>query len=72
LGTGSGKTLTFWIPLLFEKNSITILVRALNILEQQTAQRLNFAGVPALNMTRENATKHTFEVILVRYYFLLI
>ncbi|KIJ23948.1 hypothetical protein M422DRAFT_195320 [Sphaerobolus stellatus SS14] len=46
-GTGSEKTLTFWMPMLYEKNSITILVTALNILGKQTADILNKAGIPA-------------------------
>ena len=39
-GTGSGKTLTFWIPMIYEKDSITILVTALNVLGHQTAATL--------------------------------
>jgi hypothetical protein len=39
-GTGSGKNHTFWIPMLFEINSITLLVTALNILGQQIADQL--------------------------------
>ncbi|KIJ50792.1 hypothetical protein M422DRAFT_99776, partial [Sphaerobolus stellatus SS14] len=46
-GTGSGKTLMFWMPMLYEKKSITILVTALNILWKQTADILNKAGIPA-------------------------
>jgi superfamily II DNA helicase RecQ len=50
-GTGSGKTLTFWIPMIYEHQSITILVTALNILGQQTTDTLQQAGIPAINVT---------------------
>jgi hypothetical protein len=43
--TGSGKTLTFWIPMIYEKDNITVLVTALNILGQQTAQTLELARI---------------------------
>ncbi|KAI0738168.1 hypothetical protein C8Q80DRAFT_1060062, partial [Daedaleopsis nitida] len=34
-GTGSGKTLTFWIPLLFRPNGIQVIITPLNILGTQ-------------------------------------
>jgi hypothetical protein len=43
--TGSGKTLTFWIPMIYEKDSITVLVTALNVLGQQTAQTLELSRI---------------------------
>ncbi|KAJ7240892.1 hypothetical protein C8J57DRAFT_958654, partial [Mycena rebaudengoi] len=33
--TGSGKTLTFWLPLLFKPDGIQIVISPLNILRQQ-------------------------------------
>ncbi|KAF8574956.1 hypothetical protein K439DRAFT_1318218, partial [Ramaria rubella] len=39
-GMGSGKTLTCWMPMVYEMGSITILVMALNILGDQTAENL--------------------------------
>jgi superfamily II DNA helicase RecQ len=60
--TRSGKTLTFWMPMLHEKESITILVTALNILGQQTAEVLKCAGIDAINITRANAKDETFKV----------
>ncbi|KIJ27530.1 hypothetical protein M422DRAFT_271266 [Sphaerobolus stellatus SS14] len=62
-GTGSGKTLTFWMPMLYEEGSITILVTALNILGKQTADLLNEAGIPAINLTAANANRETFKEI---------
>jgi hypothetical protein len=34
-GTDSGKALTFWIPMIYEQSSITLLITSLNILGQQ-------------------------------------
>lgn len=39
--TGSGKTMTFWIPLLFKNNGIIIIVTALNLLGDQNVEELN-------------------------------
>ena len=61
-GTGSGKTLTFWIPMIYETTSITILVTALNVLGHQTADTLKQAGIPAVNVTSANANAHVFKV----------
>ncbi|KIJ50784.1 hypothetical protein M422DRAFT_89413, partial [Sphaerobolus stellatus SS14] len=71
-GTGSGKNLTFWIPMLYEKKSITILVPALNILWKQTADILNKAGIPAVNLTAENVNAETFREIKACQYRLII
>ncbi|KAF8577427.1 hypothetical protein K439DRAFT_1364741 [Ramaria rubella] len=40
-GTGSGKTLIFWMLMIYEEESITIFMTPLNILRQQTAQVLS-------------------------------
>ena len=61
--TGSGKTLTFWIPLLF-KEGIMILVTALNILGEQNVAELKALGIRAVNITRDNATKSLFKVCI--------
>ncbi|KIJ37774.1 hypothetical protein M422DRAFT_177396, partial [Sphaerobolus stellatus SS14] len=61
-GTGSGKILTFWMRMLYDKKSITILVTAPHILGKQTADILNKAGIPAANLTEENANAKTFRV----------
>ena len=47
-GTGMGKTLTFWIPLLFRfHRSVQIIVTPLNILGKQNVTTLNKAGLKA-------------------------
>ena len=54
-GTGSGKTLTFWMPIIYEKDSITILVTPLNILGDQTAEWLNDLGIHSISLTAGTA-----------------
>lgn len=61
--TGSGKTLTFWIPLLFNDNGITIIITALNVLGDQNVKDLERLGIPAINLTPENSSQDSvFEV----------
>jgi len=62
--TGSGKTLTFWIPLLFNKGSITVVVTALNILGDKNVVELVKLGISAANITGESTTNELFEVMV--------
>jgi superfamily II DNA helicase RecQ len=66
-GTASGKTLTFWIPMLYETGSITLLVTPLNLLGKQTADTLNRAGITALAVTGANASDRTVTVLVLFY-----
>jgi len=59
--TGSGKTLTFWIPLLFTRG-IIVLITALNILGDQNVNELTALGIPAVNITKDTASDSTFKV----------
>jgi superfamily II DNA or RNA helicase len=43
--TGSGKTLTFWMPLLFKNEGIQIVVTPLNILGKQNVNSLAKLGI---------------------------
>ena len=61
-GTGKGKTLTFWMPLLFDKNSIQIVVTPLNLLSEQNVVSLMKAGIPAISIRAETATPQNFQV----------
>ncbi|KAF8883921.1 hypothetical protein CPB84DRAFT_1686093, partial [Gymnopilus junonius] len=61
--TGSGKTLTFWAPLLFNDNGIIIMVTALNILGDQNAAELAGLCISAVNITAETATDSLFKEI---------
>lgn len=64
--TGSGKTLTFWIPLLFVQG-IIILITALNILGDQNVAELTSLGINAVNVTAENASDALFKVQATSY-----
>ncbi|KAJ8519088.1 hypothetical protein ONZ45_g3924 [Pleurotus djamor] len=60
-GTGAGKTLTFWIPLLMaledgRSSSVIIIVTPLNILGQQNASELTSLGIPAVAINGETIT----------------
>jgi superfamily II DNA helicase RecQ len=65
--TGSGKTLTFWMPLLFKKNGIHIVVTPLNILGKQNVNNLAKLGIQGITVTAENATTQTFKVSQVSW-----
>jgi len=60
--TGSGKTLTFWMPLLFNDNRIIIVVTALNILGEKNVTEIEKLGISAANITGKSATNELFKV----------
>ncbi len=60
--TGSGKTLTFWIPLLFNDNGIIIIITALNVLGDQNVKQAEKLGISAINLTSENTSDDVFQV----------
>jgi superfamily II DNA helicase RecQ len=62
--TGSGKTLTFWIPLLFNNDGINIIITALNILGDKNVAELEKLGISAANVTGDSATDELFKVQL--------
>ncbi|KAH9060566.1 P-loop containing nucleoside triphosphate hydrolase protein [Lactarius vividus] len=59
--TGSGKTLTFWIPLLFNGDGISIVVTPLNVLGEKNVSELSLVSIPAINLTRSSASDRTFK-----------
>ncbi|KAH9009872.1 P-loop containing nucleoside triphosphate hydrolase protein [Lactarius hengduanensis] len=61
--TGSGKTLTFWIPLLFNGDGISIVVTPLNVLGEKNVTELSLVSIPAVNLTRSSASDRTFKEI---------
>ena len=60
-GTGMGKTLTFWMPLLFRPpGSIQVVVTPLNILGKQNVACLDKAGLKGIFISAESATAENF------------
>jgi superfamily II DNA helicase RecQ len=64
--TGMGKTLTFWMPLLFRPpGSVQIIVTPLNILGKQNVSALAKAGFKAVFISADTATAENFHVSFV-------
>jgi superfamily II DNA helicase RecQ len=61
-GTGMGKTLTFWIPLLFRPQGIQIIVTPLNILGEQNTSILAKLRINAIFISAKTATETNFHV----------
>ncbi|KAF8185802.1 P-loop containing nucleoside triphosphate hydrolase protein [Mycena galopus ATCC 62051] len=60
--TGSGKTLTFWLPLLFRPHGIQLVISPLNILGQQNVAQLAAMKINGITITAETATRQNFQV----------
>ncbi|KAJ6595501.1 P-loop containing nucleoside triphosphate hydrolase protein, partial [Mycena vulgaris] len=60
--TGSGKTLTFWLPLLFKPAGIQLVVSPLNILGEQNVTQLAAMGFKGINITADTANADNFRV----------
>ncbi|KAG2064802.1 hypothetical protein BDR04DRAFT_1034384 [Suillus decipiens] len=60
-GMGMGKTLAFWMPLLFCQG-IQIVITPLNMLSKQNAMSLAKAGIKAISISSETATPVNFAV----------
>ena len=63
--TGSGKSLTYWIPLLYIKHGITVVVSPLKLLGTQFVQMLEDNRISAISITVANATNELFEVMIL-------
>ena len=61
-GTGMGKTLMFWMPLLFRPDGVQIVVTPLNLLGKQNVAALGRAHIPAILINAETATPANFHV----------
>ena len=60
--TGFGKTLTFFMPLLFVEDGYIIIVTALNILGTQIVQQLSNAQITAVAVSAETYNFNMLEV----------
>ena len=64
--TGSGKTLSFWIPILMAledgKDVTEFIITPLNILGKQQIQDLETAGIKPIAVSKENVNAQTFKV----------
>ena len=63
--TGSGKTMTFWIPVILKPDGILIVVVPLNTLGNQNIEQLTRVGISAIALTAETASPANFEVSLI-------
>ena len=60
--TSSGKTLTFWMLLLFHKGGVQMVVTPLNLLGTENVDDLVSKGFTVIAISAENATKKNFKV----------
>ena len=63
--TGSGKSLSYWILLLYIKHGITVVVSPLKLLGTQFAQMLEVNRISAIAITGANATNKLFKVMIL-------
>ncbi|KIP02702.1 hypothetical protein PHLGIDRAFT_78720, partial [Phlebiopsis gigantea 11061_1 CR5-6] len=59
--TGVGKTLTFWLPLLFKPDGVVVVITPLNILGSQNRVQLEALGITAISLDARTATKENIE-----------
>lgn len=69
--TGAGKTLTFWLPLLFSTDNVVVVVTPLNILGAQNREKLKKLGISAIAIDGENATDVNVTVRLLLLFALI-
>ena len=62
--TGSGKSITYWILVLFIKYGICVIVTPLKLTGSQFAGMLQDNGITVISITAANATNELFEVHL--------
>ena len=63
--TGSGKTLTFWMPLPFRLGGIQIVVTPLNILSEQNNELLSKLSIEGIFISAKTATECNFRVSIL-------
>jgi superfamily II DNA helicase RecQ len=60
--TGSSKSLTYWMPLLYIKHGITVVVNPFKLLGTQFVEMLGDNRISAVSIMVANATNELFEV----------
>ncbi|KAI0090787.1 P-loop containing nucleoside triphosphate hydrolase protein [Irpex rosettiformis] len=70
--TGSGKTLTYFMPLVLSDSGIIVIVTALNVLGEQFEREARAAGYTALSVNGENDSDTVFKDIKSLKYRVLI
>lgn len=60
--TGSGKTLTYFLPLIDSTDGVVIIVTALNVLGDQFEREALAAGFSAKSVNGKNDTNEVFKV----------
>ena len=61
--TGSGKSLPYWMALIFIKHGIVVLVTPLKLLGQQFARVLEKNELKAVSMTASNSNNELLDVL---------
>lgn len=61
--TGSGKTMTFWIPVILKTDGYLIVVVPLNVLGKQNTDQLTRVGIPSVVVSAETASSRLFKVM---------
>ncbi|KAF9008449.1 P-loop containing nucleoside triphosphate hydrolase protein, partial [Cyathus striatus] len=63
--TGTGKTLSFWIPLIMAledgQDKMTIIITPLSLLGKQNVEMLEKANIRAIAISQENTSAKTFK-----------
>ncbi|KAM6491382.1 P-loop containing nucleoside triphosphate hydrolase protein [Amanita muscaria] len=67
-GTGMGKTLTFWMPLLFRPLGVLLVITPLNILGKQNIETLEKAGIGGIFISAKTAMEDNFRAIAAHRY----
>ena len=66
--TGAGKTLTFWIPLLFNDNGIQILVTPLNLLGDKNVREITeLLSISSVNVTAQTVEEAQISSFSLRF-----
>ncbi|KAI0683019.1 hypothetical protein BC835DRAFT_1297117, partial [Cytidiella melzeri] len=61
-GTASGKTLTFWLPLLFCPEGIQVVITPLNILGAQNRDQLAAKGISTIAIDAQTMSSQVMQV----------